>query len=164
MKTGVLFDLDGTLLDTLEDLMDAVNYALHQFGYPKRSLEEIRCFVGNGAANLMSKAVPHGADPQPVLDCFRAYYDAHCRNLYNDAGGGGGRSGAFFSGNQRQSALVQRISLSGVYEYDRHSLFADHFDELDRLLGLMHCDWINSSATPLHTPAKMSGVCSNAAP
>lgn len=79
MKTGILFDLDGTLLDTLEDLMDAVNYALHQFGYPKRSLEEVRCFVGNGAANLMSKAVPHGVDPQPVLDCFRAYYDAHCR-------------------------------------------------------------------------------------
>lgn len=79
MKTGILFDLDGTLLDTLEDLMDAVNYALHQFGYPKRGLEEVRCFVGNGAANLMSKAVPYGADPQPALDCFRAYYDAHCR-------------------------------------------------------------------------------------
>lgn len=87
MKTGVLFDLDGTLLDTLEDLMDAVNYALHRFGYPPRSLEEIRCFVGNGAQKLIVRAVPEGADPQPVLECFRGYYDAHCRIKTGPYGG-----------------------------------------------------------------------------
>ena len=45
---GILFDLDGTLLSTLEDLKDAVNFALRQYGCPERSLEEIRNFVGNG--------------------------------------------------------------------------------------------------------------------
>ena len=49
--TGVIFDLDGTLLDTLDDLTDAVNVALGRFGYPPRSREEVRRFVGSGAKN-----------------------------------------------------------------------------------------------------------------
>ena len=77
--TGVIFDLDGTLLDTLEDLTDAVNAALARFGYPGRSLEEVRQFVGNGAARLMALAVPEGKDPAPVLAAFREYYSANCR-------------------------------------------------------------------------------------
>ena len=58
--TTVVFDLDGTLLDTLEDLMEAVNYALKQYGCPARTLEEIRTFVGNGVRTLMQRAVPGG--------------------------------------------------------------------------------------------------------
>ena len=80
MKLGLLFDLDGTLLDTLEDLCDAVNYALGQFGYPLRSLEEVRRFVGNGAARLLALAVPEHADPAPVLAVFQEYYKAHCQS------------------------------------------------------------------------------------
>ena len=82
MKTGILFDLDGTLLDTLEDLRDATNYALGVHGYPIRSLEEVRRFVGNGAENLIRRAVPSGAaeaEIQKVLATFRLYYNAHCR-------------------------------------------------------------------------------------
>jgi phosphoglycolate phosphatase len=79
MKYGILWDLDGTLLDTLEDLKDGVNYALAEFGYPPRSLEEVRRFVGNGAGRLMALAVPAGADSAPVLECFQAYYRDHCR-------------------------------------------------------------------------------------
>ena len=75
--TGVLFDLDGTLLDTLEDLADAVNYALAHHGYPQRSLEEVRRFVGNGAARLITLAVPEGAAFEPVLATFQTYYRAH---------------------------------------------------------------------------------------
>ena len=79
MKIGILWDLDGTLLDTLEDLADSVNYALSQFCYPQRTLEEVRRFVGNGAKNLIAKAVPEGADPAPVYACFQTYYAAHCQ-------------------------------------------------------------------------------------
>lgn len=79
MKVGVLFDLDGTLLDTLEDLTDSVNYALALFGYPSRTLEEVRSFIGTGAANLIRKAVPEGADYVPVLAEYQTYYRAHCR-------------------------------------------------------------------------------------
>lgn len=77
--TGVIFDLDGTLLDTLEDLKDGVNAALSHFGYPARTLAEVRRFVGNGVGRLIDLAVPEGADPQPVLAWFRAYYADHCR-------------------------------------------------------------------------------------
>lgn len=77
--TGILFDLDGTLLDTLQDLADSLNHTLSQFGYPERTVEETRRFVGNGALVLMEKAIPAGADPMPVLAAFREYYESHCR-------------------------------------------------------------------------------------
>ena len=87
MKTGILWDLDGTLLDTLEDLMDGVNYALSQFGYPERTREEIRRFVGNGARKLIDRSVPEGADPEPVFECFQTYYAAHCQVKTKPYGG-----------------------------------------------------------------------------
>jgi phosphoglycolate phosphatase len=79
MKVGILFDLDGTLLDTLGDLTDATNYALRVHGYPERSIAEIRRFVGNGAANQIRLSVPEGADHEPVLATYKPYYDAHCQ-------------------------------------------------------------------------------------
>ena len=75
--TAILFDLDGTLLDTLQDLKDAVNYALRAHGYPERTLPEVRRFVGNGAARLIALSVPEGVAAEPVLETFRTYYEAH---------------------------------------------------------------------------------------
>ena len=83
MKTGILFDLDGTLLDTLEDLTDATNYALAQLGFPPRTKEEIRSFVGNGAWNQIRLSAPEGTDEQTLqqlLDTYKPYYAAHCQN------------------------------------------------------------------------------------
>ena len=80
MKIGVIFDMDGTLLDTLEDLTDAVNVALEQNGYPSRTLEEMRYFVGNGAANMLRRAAPEGVDLAPVMDAFIQWYGAHCQD------------------------------------------------------------------------------------
>jgi len=81
MKTGILFDLDGTLLDTLVDLHAAVNYTMARFGYPERTLEEVRAFVGNGARRLIALSVPEGADADMPFEVFHSYYDAHCRIL-----------------------------------------------------------------------------------
>ena len=78
MKTGLLFDLDGTLLDTLDDLMDATNHILAQNGYPIRTRQEIRAFVGNGARKLLEKAAPEG-DGDALLAQFQPYYAAHCQ-------------------------------------------------------------------------------------
>lgn len=77
--TGILFDLDGTLLDTLDDLMDGVNHALQEFGYPLRSRNEIRKFVGNGAANLTQRSVPAGAPWESVHASFQSFYREHCQ-------------------------------------------------------------------------------------
>ncbi len=60
MIQGIIFDLDGTLLNTLEDLCDSTNFALQKFGYPKRTIEEVRHFVGNGVRLLIERAIPNG--------------------------------------------------------------------------------------------------------
>lgn len=80
--TAVLFDLDGTLLNTLDDLADAVNVTLAQFGCPERSIEEVRQFVGNGAERLIRLALPGNTDDPDVpavLAWFKDYYAAHAQ-------------------------------------------------------------------------------------
>ena len=80
MKTGLLFDLDGTLLNTLEDLLDATNYALRTHGFPEKNLEQLRAVVGNGAANQIRKSLPEGTDEQivqQVLETYKPYYSTH---------------------------------------------------------------------------------------
>lgn len=82
MKTGILFDLDGTLLDTLEDLLDATNYALTLCGYPPRTLGELRMFVGNGARNQIRMSLPSEASSEEidrVLGVYKPYYTSHCQ-------------------------------------------------------------------------------------
>lgn len=80
MKYGILFDLDGTLLNTLEDLTDSVNYALAHYGCPPRTSAEIRSYLGNGALQLIRMALP-GTDTDPdaneVLAFYQQYYRAH---------------------------------------------------------------------------------------
>ena len=80
MKVGIIFDLDGTLLDTLADLADATNHALEQFGYPPRSMEYIRSVIGNGALQLIRLSMPEDADrdAQEVLQVFKSHYQTHC--------------------------------------------------------------------------------------
>lgn len=75
-----IFDMDGTILDTLEDLKNAVNAALVQNDCPERTLEEVRRFVGNGIRKLVERAVPEGSDAafvDRVLADFTAYYEVH---------------------------------------------------------------------------------------
>jgi phosphoglycolate phosphatase len=75
-----IFDLDGTLLDTLGDLAASVNHALRTHGLPEHSIDDVRRFVGNGVRKLMERAVPDGAG-NPLFDetfaTFRQYYMAH---------------------------------------------------------------------------------------
>lgn len=82
MKIGVIFDLDGTLLDTLADLHSAVNHTLRQYGCPERSADAVRRFVGNGARRLIELALP-GTENDPAVDRvlgdFQTYYNANCR-------------------------------------------------------------------------------------
>lgn len=79
----VIFDLDGTLLNTLEDLKDSVNFALGKAGMPLRSMEEIRRFVGNGVMRLMELSVPGGKENpefEKVFAAFKEYYSLHCND------------------------------------------------------------------------------------
>ncbi len=79
----VIFDMDGTVLYTLDDLKTATNVILRQYGYPERSLDEVRQFVGNGIRKTIERAVPADvAENQELIDLmftdFQKYYDVHC--------------------------------------------------------------------------------------
>ena len=79
----IIFDLDGTLLNTLDDLRDSTNFALRRFGFPERTTDEVRRFVGNGVARLIHLAVPEGTDEKTEADClavFKAHYKDNMTN------------------------------------------------------------------------------------
>ena len=83
MIKTVIFDLDGTLLNTLEDLKDSTNYGLVQFGFPQRSLEEVRHFVGNGVQKLIERAVPAICDTETCKKCLAVFKEHYSQNMYN---------------------------------------------------------------------------------
>lgn len=76
----LIFDMDGTLLNTIEDIADSVNYILNKYGYPLRTFEEILSFVGNGATRLLGQALPNGQNNpnfEKHLDEYKKYYFEH---------------------------------------------------------------------------------------
>lgn len=80
MYSLAIFDLDGTLLDTLSDLHTSVNFALRSFGFPERTIDEVRAFIGNGVVKLMERSTPDGTDEKTqkqCLDVFRKHYLEH---------------------------------------------------------------------------------------
>ena len=83
MKKAVIFDLDGTLLNTLDDLADSTNYALSKFGYPTRTIEEVRQFVGNGVAKLIERAIPEGKNNSNFEKCLSIFKENYAQNMYN---------------------------------------------------------------------------------
>ncbi|MGN0031905.1 MAG: HAD family hydrolase [Candidatus Gastranaerophilaceae bacterium] len=83
MEKIIIFDLDGTLLNTLEDLKDSTNYALEQFQYPQRNLDEIRNFVGNGVKLLIERAIPQGIENPNFEKCLQTFKEHYSKNMYN---------------------------------------------------------------------------------
>lgn len=85
MKSLVIFDLDGTLLNTIDDLGHAVNHALESMGYPVHAIETYPSMVGNGVRKLISRALPAEARNPQIIDRmlvhFREFYDEHCTDL-----------------------------------------------------------------------------------
>lgn len=82
MYNTVIFDLDGTLLNTLEDLADAVNYVQRQYDFVEDSIDTVRMNVGNGIRNLIKRSIPGGEDNEifeEAFQIFKAYYQAHCQ-------------------------------------------------------------------------------------
>ena len=83
---AVIFDLDGTLLNTLEDLADSTNYALRQMNYPERTIDEVRRFVGNGVEKLMERAVPTGTSEDDTLKALAIFKKHYSKNMLNKTG------------------------------------------------------------------------------
>ncbi len=82
-KNIIIFDLDGTLLNTLDDLADSTNFALKYFGYPTRTIDEVRGFVGNGVAKLIERAIPDGKANPDFEKCLELFKTNYAENMYN---------------------------------------------------------------------------------
>lgn len=82
-QKAVIFDLDGTLLDTLEDLTDSVNAALRAYDCPEKTIDQIRMYVGNGIRNLMIRAVEGGESHPQFEDIFQAFKEHYKGNSQN---------------------------------------------------------------------------------
>ncbi len=82
-KQLIIFDLDGTLLNTLDDLADSTNIMLKHFNYPARTKEEVRNFVGNGVAKLIERAIPDGRNNPKFEDCLNMFKQIYPKNMYN---------------------------------------------------------------------------------
>lgn len=77
---AIIFDLDGTILNTLPDLTESVNFALKKYNFPTRTIDEVRSFVGNGVGLLIKRSLPTGTDDKICEDClteFKIYYENH---------------------------------------------------------------------------------------
>lgn len=83
MTDTIIFDLDGTLLNTLDDLADSVNFALAEFSMKLRSREEIRRFVGNGVKMLINRSVPEGTDDETTQKVFAVFRQHYLKNMEN---------------------------------------------------------------------------------
>ncbi len=83
MIKSVIFDLDGTLLNTLIDLEESTNFSLSEFGYPKRSIMEIKNFVGDGVKKLIERAVPDGVSEESTKKCLEIFKQNYTQNMYN---------------------------------------------------------------------------------
>lgn len=77
----MIFDLDGTLLDTLEGLKDSVNFALNEFNYSLKNLEQIRSYVGNGVSKLIERSIPDGKENPDFENCLSVFKNHYSKNM-----------------------------------------------------------------------------------
>lgn len=82
-KKIIIFDLDGTLLNTLEDLTDCVNFMLSEFNYPQKNINEIKNYVGNGIFKLIERAIPDGVLNKNFDKCVEIFKNHYKKNMYN---------------------------------------------------------------------------------
>lgn len=83
MINTVIFDLDGTLLNTLEDLTDSVNFAMKEMGAPLHTIEEVRMMVGNSVNYLIEKALPEGSSAEEINRCIEVFENHYHGNMRN---------------------------------------------------------------------------------
>ncbi len=131
-KKAVIFDLDGTLLNTLEDLKDALNYALAAHGFPQRSLEEVRAFVGNGNRVLVQRGVPPGtgeAAAEAVFETFIPYYQAHSMDKTRPYDGVGSVLDALKTAGVKTAIVTNKVHTAAV------PLCRRFFPQVDLVVG-----------------------------
>ena len=133
MYKAVIFDLDGTLLNTLTDLYNSVNHALRTFGFPERTIDEVRRFIGNGVKKLMERSTPEGTSEkvnEECLDCFRAHYLQHMSD----------NTAPYEGVNELIAKLREKGIRTAVVSNKLHSavvdLCKDYFEGIEEAIGV----------------------------
>ena len=146
MKRLVIFDLDGTLLNTIEDLGNAANYALSRNGYPTHSLASYPFFVGNGVRNLIRKALPDDARTDSIIDSllkdFKEYYNEHntdCTKPYD---------GIVELLRKLQDNGVKMAVASNKYQQATEKIIASYFGDIDFVAVYGQRDGVNVKPDP----------------
>ena len=146
MKKLVIFDLDGTLLNTIEDLGNAANYALSMNGYPTHSLASYPFFVGNGVRNLIRKALPDDARTDSIIDSllkdFKEYYNEHntdCTKPYD---------GIVELLRKLQDNGVKMAVASNKYQQATEKIIASYFGDIDFVAVYGQRDGVNVKPDP----------------
>ena len=154
-----VFDLDGTLLDSLEDLHLSTNAALAAHGLPARSLEEVRRFVGNGIRKLVERAVPAGtgaAEQEAVYEDFCAHYAAHCEDHT------GPYPGILELLARLRAAGVRLAVVSNKGDFAVQELVARQFPgAFDAILGENEAAGIRKKPAPDMVEAALARMCSD---
>lgn len=119
-----IFDLDGTVLDTLDDLRDSVNFALSQNSLPKRTTEEVRAFVGNGIRLLIERAVPDGTDGETLEKCFEDFKIHYKNNSANHTKPYDGIKDVLF---RLKNSGVKLALVSNKADFAVQGLISDYF-------------------------------------
>lgn len=125
MFDTVIFDMDGTLLNTLTDLHISTNFALGELGFPLRSFDEVRNFVGNGVEMLIRRALPKNCDDKTVMKCMEIFKKHYAENMYNNTKPYDGIIEVLKALNGIKKAVV-----SNKFDYAVKKLCKKYFDEL----------------------------------
>ena len=158
MKKLIIFDLDGTLLNTIADLASATNHALAANGYPQHATEEYRFFVGNGINKLFERALPDGEKTETnvlrIRQSFIHYYDVHCADLTRPY------PGIPELLNTLQQKGIQIAVASNKYQRATGKLIPHFFPDIRFTAILGQREWIPRKPDPqiVHEIIKLAGV------
>ena len=133
MKSAVIFDLDGTLLNTLGDLASSVNFALRECGYPERTVDEVCSFIGNGVVVLIHRSVPSGTSEKDEKRCFEVFRKTYLEHMEDTTAPYDGISGLLAGLSERgvKTAVVSNKLDAGV-----KGLCKKYFPLLDCAFGV----------------------------